>query len=129
MSDASNDQGLLSFVVPVVSFISCEENDSRSALEEDGAVPVDFEFAYELFTADGVDITSAVQEFEAELLGGVADELGLLSCISDSRRAKKSMRGMMGESEVLGVSSEPVDEVSDGEILMLHCEALSCDKI
>jgi hypothetical protein len=114
---ASNDTpNFLTFDAPVVTFISCDDVTTASSLEEnDGATSVDIQFNYELFTSEDVDIASAVMELEGALLGGVADELGLFSC-SRRNKVKGLVRGMMGEPDVLGISSLPADEVADGEI-------------
>lgn len=112
---ASNDTpNFLTFDAPVVTFLSCDDVTTASSLEEDGATSVDIQFNYELFTSEDADIASAVMELEGALLGGVADELGLLSC-SRRNKVKGLVRGMMGEPDVLGISSLPADEIADGE--------------
>eukprot|EP00804_Cyclotella_cryptica_P028672 CCRYP_008199-RA/>CCRYP_008199-RA protein AED:0.02 eAED:0.02 QI:411/1/1/1/1/1/2/1094/385 len=99
-----------------VTFISCYGFDSGSFLEEAGGTPFDLEFDYELFTSDGFeDVAGAIAEFEGGLLGGVADTLGLLSCTGSVRKTggKRGIRGLEREPDVMGISSEPADAVSD----------------
>jgi hypothetical protein len=124
----SNDlPGLLSFArssVPgcsnatdAVTFISCYGYDSGSFLEEAGGTSINLEFDYELFTSDGFqDVAGAIADFEGGLLGGVADTLGLLSCTGSVRKkgGKRGIRGLEREPDVMGLSSEPADVVSDG---------------
>ena len=116
--EASNDQPGLFLIDPVVTFVSCDGYDSGLSLETDGAAtPINLSFQYELFTADDddVDVDAAIAEFESSLLGGVADTLGLLDCTGENRSKKGLVRGLMGEPGVVGVSSEPGDEVNDGK--------------
>ena len=64
-------------------------------------------------------------EYESGLLSGVAEELGVMDCVgSKSKRMRGSVvgddgentrRGLMAEPKVVGISSLPEDEVSDGE--------------
>ena len=102
---ASNDQPGLH--LDPITFLSC-----HSLQDSEAATPLTLSFHYELFTVEGVDVTTALEEFEGSLLNGVADSLGLLDCSDDGTRKK---RGLRSEEEVWGVSSDPVDEVSDGE--------------
>ncbi|KAL7479987.1 hypothetical protein ACHAW6_005699 [Cyclotella cf. meneghiniana] len=125
----SNDlPGLLSFArssVPgcskstdPVTFISCYGYDSGAFLEEAGGTSIDLEFDYELFTSDGFeDVAGAIADFEGGLLGGVADTLGLLSCTGSVRKkgGKRAIRGLEREPDVMGLSSEPADVVSDAD--------------
>ena len=99
-----------------VTFISCYGHDSGSSLEEAGGTPIDLEYDYELFTRSGFeDVAGAISEFEGGLLAGVADSFGLLSCTGSVRKVgTRGIRGLEREPDVMGVSSEPVDAVSDG---------------
>jgi hypothetical protein len=120
MQEASNDQP--GFLFPSISFLSCSASNA-SELESSS---IDIPFSYELFTTQDADVTAALEEFESALLGGVALELGLMGCNGGEERKKRglkvvsnSKRGLMKEPAVDGVSSEPVDEITGGELLLV----------
>ena len=124
IEEASNDQPGLFFSAPGVTFLSCHGYDA-SSLDDTSTASIDLAFNYELFTAEGIDVNEATMEYESGLLSGVAEELGVMDCVgSKSKRMRGSVvvgddgentrRGLMAEPKVVGISSLPEDEVSNG---------------
>lgn len=119
-AEASNDQPFF-LDIPSITFLSCSHSDPSSLDSSSGYTPIDIPFNYELFTTENVDVSLALEEFESALLGGVGEELGLMGCEERKmmRGENQVRRGLMKEPSVAGLSSEPVDEVIDGEWLCI----------
>lgn len=128
IEEASNDQPGLFFSAPGVTFLSCHGYDVSSLNDIDtSTTSIDLAFNYELFTVEGTNVNEAIIEYESGLLGGVAEELGVMDCVgSKSKRmrgTKNPSRGLMAEPKVVGISSLPEDEVSNGvyDVLIVMC--------